>query len=283
MGQLPSVVSFPGTPMRNFLPWLSKHSVSCLSSANGRPARDDRPATIHRQPPLAPHRSGPLMALGATWSRASSAHRPKVSSRPRTPRASVPARRSAARPPSTAGTPCPPPLPAPPARSPRRPCAPWRPQTPPAPSCATPSGRRSGSPLDRSSCAAPPVHPRTPRGRRHGVRPPARRTAWLWQGGPQILPADAYRELAKEDLPAIPLRRGADLPQVGEAHPGARQHGEPLREGLLHAPGPAAILLGGRRQEHRGKVNIGASRDGIAPHDAPVEVGAVQPGPELVG
>jgi hypothetical protein len=89
-------------------------------------------------------------------------------------------------------------------------------------------------------------------------------------------------QLTQEHLPAVPLRGGAQLPQIGQPHPGARQHRKPLLQGLLDTARVLAILVGRRRPQHRNQVGIGAARDGIAAHDAAVQVAAMQPRPELV-
>jgi hypothetical protein len=104
-----------------------------------------------------------------------------------------------------------------------------------------------------------------------------------WQARPQILPADAHRQLSEEDLQAVALGRGADLLEVGEAHPGAEQHREPFDQGSLHAFGATSILVDRGGEEHGEEVDIGAPRDRVAAGDAAVEIGAVQPRSELPG
>jgi hypothetical protein len=107
--------------------------------------------------------------------------------------------------------------------------------------------------------------------------------AWSVAARPQILTADAHRQLPEKDLPAVALGRGADLLEVGEAYPGAEQHREPFDQGPLHAVGSTSILVNRSCQEYGDEVDIGASRDSVASHDAAVEVGAVQARSELVG
>jgi hypothetical protein len=110
-----------------------------------------------------------------------------------------------------------------------------------------------------------------------------RRRLGPWQARPQILPADAHRELSEEDLQAVALGRGADLLEVGEAHPGTEQHREPFDQGSLHAFGATSILVDRGGEEHGEEVDIGAPRDSVAAGDAAVEIGAVQLRSELPG
>ena len=70
---------------------------------------------------------------------------------------------------------------------------------------------------------------------------------------------------------------------MGEADPGAEQHREPLDQGSLDAVGASSVLAGRGGQEHGDEVDIGAPRDGVASHDAAVEVGAVQAWSERLG
>jgi hypothetical protein len=108
-------------------------------------------------------------------------------------------------------------------------------------SSPTPPGRARPRPTGRSCPAAPGQRwhrPRaTPPARRRAARPPPAagtrhrpRRPGPWQGRPQILTADAHRQLSEEDLQAVALGRGADLPEVGEAQPGACWSGTSPRQ-----------------------------------------------------
>jgi hypothetical protein len=118
-----------------------------------------------------------------------------------------------------------------------------------------------------------------------GVEPgrDRRRGLGRWQAWPQVLTADAYRQLPEEDLAAVALGRGVELLEVGEADPGAEQHREAFDQGALHAAGANSILVGRSCPEHRDDVDVRAPRGRVAADDAAVEVAAVQTRAERLG